>query len=115
MVNVFNVTMLNLYSFSVETEMADNFLSYRTAVTELFHTTDGNDLNADCTRLYNIEAATKTSSMREHISAALVSSACGEVVTSVTHAQSFTGLGNQVGSHILSLIPWAIVLIIRVT
>ena len=73
-----------------------NYLTYESQVSEILDTADSSDLSGECTRLYVDEAEKKTTTMMGQISDALSDSACGDTVTSVTHTQFLTALGNKV-------------------
>ena len=89
---------VRLYYSVPETNLADNTLSYESKVSEELSTQDESSLDGDCTRLYIAQVAKKTSSMMGEISASLADSGCNEIVTSVTHADSFVASGAQVGN-----------------
>ena len=73
-----------------------NYLTYESRVSEILDTADSSDLSGECTRLYADEAEKKTMGMMGQISDALGASVCSDIVTSVTHTQSLTSLGNKV-------------------
>ena len=73
-----------------------NTLSYESSVSEILVTDDGSNLDADCTRRYLNEAEVKTSFMSKEIQHELADLGCDDIVTAVTHVESFTALGSEV-------------------
>ena len=65
-------------------------------MSEILDTDDGSNLDGDCTRRYLDEAEIKTSFMSEEIQRELADLGCDDIVTAVTHVESFTALGKEV-------------------
>ena len=72
------------------------YLVFESRVSELLFTEDGSSLDVDCARAYTEASATKTYAMMEEISAVIAASWCADVVTSVTHTQFLSSIGDQV-------------------
>ena len=73
-----------------------NNLLYELEMSDVFDTSDGSSLDADCTREYSSSAADKTDVMTSQLADAMAE-LCGEDTASVlTYKSAFASFGNQV-------------------
>ena len=73
-----------------------NSLFYELVVSDVLETSDGSSLNADCTRDYSTNAASKADSMTTEMGEA-IETLCNDGLAEVlTYRSTFTVLGNQV-------------------